>query len=181
MFGWVMLLWFFAIGAAGAAVHHAPPRGPARGQPALRGQRSSPTTACTASCCSARSCCASPAARRCTPTWATSARTPIRIAWSLVVFPGLLLNYFGQGALFLEQRQRRVATRSTISSSGTPFLIPMVILATMAAIIASQALISGAFSLTNQAVQLGYVPRVTVVHTSHKPRARSTSPRSTGC
>jgi KUP system potassium uptake protein len=93
-------------------------------------------------------------------------KSPIRIAWSLIVFPGLLLNYFGQGALYLEQG----------SSVGNPFftmvpgplLIPMVVLATLAAIIASQALISGAFSITNQAVQLGYLPRVTVIHTSHK-------------
>jgi KUP system potassium uptake protein len=93
-------------------------------------------------------------------------KTPIRIAWSWVVFPGLLLNYFGQGALFLEHG-------ATVSNGfydlvPAPLLIPMLVLALMAAIIASQALISGAFSLTNQAVQLGYMPRVTVVHTSHK-------------
>ncbi|MBA3540545.1 MAG: potassium transporter Kup [Deltaproteobacteria bacterium] len=98
-------------------------------------------------------------------------RTPIRLAWSTVVYPGLLLNYFGQGALFLE---RGASKTNPISNpfydlvSGTPLLIPMIILATMAAIIASQALISGAFSLTNQAVQLGYLPRVTVIHTSSK-------------
>ncbi|HEY0482516.1 MAG TPA: potassium transporter Kup [Kofleriaceae bacterium] len=94
-------------------------------------------------------------------------RTPIRVAWSVVVFPGLLLNYFGQGALFLEHGAR-VSNGFYDLISGTPLLWPMVILATMAAVIASQALISGAFSLTNQAVQLGYLPRVKVVHTSHK-------------
>ena len=94
-------------------------------------------------------------------------KRPIRLAWTFVVFPGLLLNYFGQGALFLEEGGR-VSNPFYDLVSGTPFLLPMVILATMAAIIASQALISGAFSLTNQAVQLGYMPRVTVVHTSHK-------------
>ena len=94
-------------------------------------------------------------------------RTPIRVAWSAVVFPGLLLNYFGQGALFLEDGAK-VSNPFYDLVSGTPFLFPMVILATMAAIIASQALISGAFSLTHQAVQLGYLPRVSVVHTSHK-------------
>jgi KUP system potassium uptake protein len=93
-------------------------------------------------------------------------RTPIRVAWTFVVFPGLLLNYFGQGALFLEH--------GTLVSNGfydlvpKVLLIPMMTLATMAAIIASQALISGAFSLTNQAVQLGYFPRVKVVHTSSR-------------
>jgi len=94
-------------------------------------------------------------------------RKPIRFAWTAVVFPGLLLNYFGQGALFLE-RGSEINNPFYDLVSGTPFLIPMVILATCAAIIASQALISGAFSLTNQAVQLGYAPRVTVVHTSSK-------------
>ena len=60
-------------------------------------------------------------------------------------------------------------------------LLPLVVLATVAAVIASQALISGAFSLTQQAVQLGYSPRVTVVHTSRRRPGRSTFPRSTGC
>jgi KUP system potassium uptake protein len=94
-------------------------------------------------------------------------RKPIRLAWSLVVFPGLLLNYFGQGALFLAKGTAVKDPFYDLVADG-PFLIPMIILATMAAIIASQALISGAFSLTNQAVQLGYAPRVTVIHTSHK-------------
>ncbi len=94
-------------------------------------------------------------------------KTPIRWAWSLVVFPGLILNYFGQGALYLE-RGSQVTNPFYDLVSGGPLLIPMIVLATFAAIIASQALISGAFSLTNQAVQLGYFPRVTVVHTSHK-------------
>jgi KUP system potassium uptake protein len=94
-------------------------------------------------------------------------KKPIRWAWSTVVFPGLLLNYFGQGALYLS-RGNDVSNPFYDLVSGTPFLVPMVILATAAAIIASQALISGAFSLTNQAVQLGYAPRVTVVHTSSK-------------
>jgi len=88
---------------------------------------------------------------------------PIRVAWFAVVLPALLLNYFGQGALLLH-------------SPGTkdPFfelmpgwaLLPMVGMATAAAIIASQALISGAFSLTRQAIQLGYAPRLNVEHTS---------------
>jgi KUP system potassium uptake protein len=94
-------------------------------------------------------------------------RTPIRIAWSYIVFPGLLLNYFGQGALYLEEGAK-VTNPFFDLVTGTPFLIPMVLLATAAAIIASQALISGAFSLANQAVQLGYLPRVKVVHTSSK-------------
>ena len=93
-------------------------------------------------------------------------RRPVRLAWFFGVFPALVLNYLGQGALYLE---RGDAIRNPFYEMYPDLLlIPMVILATMAAIIASQALISGAFSLTNQAVQLGYLPRVTVVHTSHK-------------
>jgi KUP system potassium uptake protein len=93
-------------------------------------------------------------------------RRPVRFAWFTVVFPALLLNYFGQGALYLEYGD--TIRNPFYELFPSPLLIPMIILATMAAIIASQALISGAFSLTNQAVQLGYLPRVTVVHTSHR-------------
>jgi KUP system potassium uptake protein len=92
-------------------------------------------------------------------------RVPIRYAWYLVVFPALLCNYFGQGALLLSSEIGTIKNPFYALVDG-PLLIPMLILATMAAVIASQALISGAFSLTNQAVQLGYAPRVTVVHTS---------------
>ena len=91
-------------------------------------------------------------------------RTPIRVAWFAIVFPALLLNYFGQGALAL----------GNPAALGNPFyslfpawaLFPMVLLATVATVIASQALISGAFSLTQQAIQLGYSPRFRVIHTS---------------
>jgi len=88
----------------------------------------------------------------------------IRLAWYACVFPALLLNYFGQGALLLE----RPAAISNPFYALVPvgWLYPMVALATVATVVASQALISGAFSLTRQAVQLGYLPRVTVVHTS---------------
>ena len=99
-------------------------------------------------------------------------KTPIRIAWSLIVFPGLLLNYFGQGAFILNLGANITKDTNPFYSLAGPMLIPMIILATLAAIIASQALISGAFSLTNQAVQLGFFPRVTVVHTSSKERGQ---------
>jgi KUP system potassium uptake protein len=91
-------------------------------------------------------------------------RPPIRRAWFAVVFPALLLNYFGQGALLL----RNPSTRDNpfFDLVPAPLLLPAVALATIAAIIASQALISGAFSLTRQAVQLGYVPRLSILHTS---------------
>lgn len=91
-------------------------------------------------------------------------RKPIRLAWYTVALPGLLLNYFGQGALLLEQGS---AVRNPFFEAAPEWaLYPLVGLSTVATIIASQALISGVFSLTQQAVQLGYSPRVTIVHTS---------------
>jgi KUP system potassium uptake protein len=90
---------------------------------------------------------------------------PIRRTWFAVVLPCLLLNYFGQSALLLVRPAAAVNPfYSLVPSWG---LYPMVGVSTLAAIVASQALISGAFSLTRQAVQLGYSPRVTVIHTSH--------------
>ncbi|AMW06517.1 potassium transport protein Kup [Gemmatimonas phototrophica] len=91
-------------------------------------------------------------------------RKPIRYAWVLLVFPSLLLNYFGQGALLLENP----------SASENPFfllapdwfLIPLLIIATLAAIVASQAMISGAFSTTRQGIALGFIPRMEIRHTS---------------
>jgi len=88
---------------------------------------------------------------------------PIRVAWFAVVLPALLLNYFGQGARLLHAPE----TRNPFFELAPAWaLLPLVVLATAAAIIASQALISGAFSLTRQAIQLGYAPRLTVEHTS---------------
>ncbi len=92
-------------------------------------------------------------------------KRPIRITWFTVVLPCLLLNYFGQAALLLVRPA--AASNPFYSLVPTWGLYPMVVIATAAAIVASQALISGAFSLTRQAVQLGYSPRVTIVHTSH--------------
>ncbi len=91
-------------------------------------------------------------------------RRPIRSAWFVVAFPALLLNYFGQGALLL--RDASAAVNPFYRLVPPPLVFPMVALATLAAIIASQALISGAFSLTQQAIQLGYSPRLKVTHTS---------------
>ena len=93
-------------------------------------------------------------------------KRPIRLAWGLLVFPCLLMNYFGQGAAIMTDASVRA---NPFYSLAPPVLqYPLLILATMAAIIASQALISGAFSLTQQSVQLGYTPRVTIVHTSEQ-------------
>ncbi len=89
---------------------------------------------------------------------------PIRIAWTTYVFPALLLNYFGQGALLL--RDPTAAVNPFYRLIPGMLIYPMLVLATAAAVIASQALISGAFSLTHQAMQLGYSPRLTVTHTS---------------
>jgi KUP system potassium uptake protein len=90
----------------------------------------------------------------------------IRTAWYLCVFPALLINYFGQGALLLERPA--AATNPFYALVPSAFLLPMVLLATLATVVASQALISGAFSVTRQGVQLGYLPRVTIIHTSGK-------------
>jgi KUP system potassium uptake protein len=93
-------------------------------------------------------------------------RRPIRLAWFAVAFPALLLNYFGQGALLLADP---TAADNPFYKLVPPVLLyPMVVVSVAAAVVASQALISGAFSLTRQAVQLGYSPRVTVVHTSSR-------------
>ncbi len=91
-------------------------------------------------------------------------RRPIRVAWFALVFPALLLNYFGQGALLL--RNPDAVTNPFYLLAPRPLLIPLLFVATAAAVIASQALISGAFSLTQQAIQLGYMPRMTIRHTS---------------
>jgi KUP system potassium uptake protein len=88
---------------------------------------------------------------------------PIRLAWFGLVLPSLLLNYFGQGALLLVNEK---ATQPFFLIAPSWALLPYVALSTSAAVIASQALISGAFSLTRQAIQLGYMPRLDVEHTS---------------
>ncbi len=93
-------------------------------------------------------------------------KRPIRIAWLALVFPALLLNYFGQAAYVLYDPE----------AIANPFykmvpewgLLPMVLLATAAAVIASQAVITGAFSMTRQAIQLGYIPRLEILHTSER-------------
>jgi len=91
-------------------------------------------------------------------------KKPIRLAWFWFVFPCLLLNYFGQGALVL--RDATAVSNPFYLLAPRVLLYPMIVVATIAAVIASQALISGAFSLTQQCVQLGYSPRVTIIHTS---------------
>jgi KUP system potassium uptake protein len=95
---------------------------------------------------------------------------PVRLAWLLVTLPALLINYFGQGALLM----------SNPDAISNPFFMmlpewslwPMVILATIATVIASQAVISGAFSLANQAILLGFMPRMVILHTSDTERGQ---------
>src|SRR5258706_8746427 len=89
---------------------------------------------------------------------------PIRLAWFVIVLPALVLNYFGQGALLLLDGNSARQPFFLLAPSWA--LFPLVGIATAAAIIASQALISGAFSLTQQAIQLGYAPRLDIEHTS---------------
>ncbi len=93
---------------------------------------------------------------------------PIRLAWFAVVLPALVLNYFGQGAWLLEHPDALLAETFNPFFGLVPEwgLYPMIVIATAAAVVASQALISGAFSLTQQAMQLGFVPRMRIIHTS---------------
>ncbi|MDQ3471529.1 MAG: KUP/HAK/KT family potassium transporter, partial [Pseudomonadota bacterium] len=98
-------------------------------------------------------------------------RRPIRVAWLYFVMPALLLNYMGQGAMLLNQ-----GAAEAVETVNNPFFfmapdmlrLPLVLLATAATIIASQAVISGAFSVTQQAIQLGFIPRLRITHTSEK-------------
>ena len=102
-------------------------------------------------------------------------RRPIQIAWIVLVLPSLVLNYLGQGALILSNPQ----------SVENPFflaapewaLLPLVLLATVATVIASQATITGAFSLARQAIQLGLLPRMEIIHTSHTQEGQIFIPR----
>ena len=91
-------------------------------------------------------------------------KRPIRLAWCGLVLPTLMLNYFGQGAMIL--LNPAAASQPFFLMTPAWALYPLVVIATLAAIIASQALISGAFSLTRQAVLLGYAPRLDIAHTS---------------
>jgi len=98
-------------------------------------------------------------------------RRPIRAAWLYFVFPALLLNYMGQGAMLMAQPAAQAL--ETVKNpffflAPEQFRLPLVLLATAATIIASQAVISGAFSVTQQAIQLGFIPRLRITHTSER-------------
>ncbi|MTJ82310.1 MAG: potassium transporter Kup [Telmatospirillum sp.] len=97
-------------------------------------------------------------------------RTPIALSWYFLVLPALVLNYFGQGALLLTDAKSLESPFFLLAPSWA--LVPLVILAGLATVIASQAVISGAFSVTAQAMQLGYLPRMRVLHTSAKEKGQ---------
>jgi KUP system potassium uptake protein len=97
-------------------------------------------------------------------------KKPIRLTWFAVVLPALMLNYFGQGALVLAHPE--MVDQPFFQMAPTWALYPLVALAAAATVIASQAVISGAFSLTMQAVQLGYMPRLEIDHTSERERGQ---------
>jgi KUP system potassium uptake protein len=97
-------------------------------------------------------------------------KTPVRLAWFVLVWPALLLNYFGQGALLLRGGSEIV--NPFFSIAPEPFLPVLVVIATVATIVASQATISGAFSVTRQAVQLDLLPRVQILQTSADERGQ---------
>lgn len=97
-------------------------------------------------------------------------RRPIRLAWFFYVLPALLLNYFGQGALILRDPAARESPFFLMAPAWAGY--PLVFLAALATVIASQAVISGSFSLTRQAVHLGYLPRMRIVQTSSAERGQ---------
>ncbi len=97
-------------------------------------------------------------------------KSPIKFNWFILVFPSLILNYFGQGANLLVDP--KAASNPFYHLAPAPLLLPLVVLSTVATIIASQAIISGAFSITRQAVQMGYLPRLSIIHTSEMERGQ---------
>ena len=102
-------------------------------------------------------------------------RFPIRLAWFGLVLPALILNYFGQGALILQHPE---AVKNPFYLLAPEWMLfPLIILATLAAVIASQAVITGAFSVSRQALQLGYLPRMHVEHTSESQEGQIYMPR----
>jgi KUP system potassium uptake protein len=107
-------------------------------------------------------------------------RQPIRLSWFFIVYPALILNYFGQGA-FLLSGQTVVNKNIFYSMVPNQALVPMILLATLATVIASQALISGVFSLASQGTALGLLPRIKIVHTHHEHEGQVYSPFVNAC
>lgn len=105
-------------------------------------------------------------------------RRPIRLSWYGIVLPGLVLNYYGQGALLL-QHPDLINVNPFYALAPKSLLYPLVALATLSTIIASQAMISGVFSLTQQAIQLGFIPRMHIIHTSKQTKGQIYMPTIT--
>jgi KUP system potassium uptake protein len=164
-FGWIMLVWFAAIGALGAAEVAAHPGILASADPRYavgffvdHPWRSFVVLGAVVLVITG--------GEALYADMGHFGRRPIRLAWFALVLPCLLLNYFGQGALLL--RMPAAIENPFYLLAPRALQLPLIVVATLAAIVASQALISGAFSLTQQAIQLGYTPRLNIVHTSHE-------------
>lgn len=163
VFGWVMLGWFLAIGAAGALAALREPGVLAALSP-VYGARFLVEHGVTAFLLLASVVLVVTGSEALYTDMGHFGALPIRVAWYLLVMPALVLNYLGQGAVLIEGGA--AVTNPFYALVPGAWLYPMLALATLAAIIASQALISGAYSLTRSAVQLGFFPRVRIVHTS---------------
>ena len=107
-------------------------------------------------------------------------RRPIALSWTAFVWPALAVNYFGQGAFLLEHPELHEDSFFSMVGESALLRVPLVLLATMATVIASQALISGAFSLTRQGIQLGYLPRLEIRHTSSEAEGQIYVPEVNG-
>ncbi|MFO1512101.1 MAG: potassium transporter Kup [Verrucomicrobiota bacterium] len=169
IFGWVMLLWFITIGLLGLRqIFHVPEVWAAINP--MHGIRFLYTNGFTGFHQLGAVFLVLTGAEALYADMGHFGKRPIRLAWFALVLPALFLNYLGQGALVLENPV--AASNPFYRLAPSWGLYPLVILATAAAVIASQALISGSFSLTMQAVQLGYVPRVAIEHTSSSARGQ---------
>ena len=164
LFGPIMVVWFLTIGALGAyqvALPRDPDRALARTTPSVSSRR----TGCRGSSCSARSSSRSRGARPCTPTWGTSGRARSASPGSRSPCPRSSSATSGRGrSSFASLRAAENPFFSMVPAGAAT--LALVALSSVATVIASQALISGAFSLTRQAMQLGYFPRVTIKHTA---------------
>lgn len=163
VFGWVMLLWFLAIGTAGAVAALRQPHVVESINP-VHAVAFLWENGLTGFLLLASVVLVVTGSEALYTDMGHFGVLPIRVAWYAVVMPALVLNYLGQGAALLEGGA--AVTNPFYALAPGMWLYPMLLLATLAAIIASQALISGAFSLTRSAVQLGFFPRVRIVHTS---------------
>ena len=162
-FGPITLLWFLAVAALGVShiVHHPEILGALSPHHALRFMWQQPGTSFIILGAVVL---AVTGAEALYADLGHFGKKPIRLAWFSVVMPCLTLNYFGQGALLLADPS--AVSNPFFRMAPTWALLPLVVLATLATVIASQALISGAFSVTKQAIQLGYLPRLNLRHTS---------------